>query len=81
MKICLLTLDFPPFRSSGLTLYAESIARGLALRGHHVTVVAASRPERDRLADSPELPDDITVIRVLTRRADWIGFGWEAAKY
>ena len=48
MRICLLTIDFPPFRSSGLTIYAERVALGLAERGHVVTVVAASRPERQR---------------------------------
>ena len=80
MRICLVTLDFPPFRSSGLTIYAEKVARGLAGRGHQVTVVAASRPESER-AESMELAPDITVVRVPVGRADWLGLGWRAARY
>jgi glycosyltransferase involved in cell wall biosynthesis len=80
MRICLLAFDFPPFRSSGLTIYAERIALGLAARGHTVTVVASSRPECDQV-DTVELPDDVCVVRVPCGRLDWIGFGWQAASY
>lgn len=80
MRVCLLTLDFPPFRSSGLTIYAEKVAHGLAARGHAVTVVASSHPERDRV-DTMRLPDNVAVVRVPIGRSDWIGFGWQAARY
>jgi glycosyltransferase involved in cell wall biosynthesis len=79
VRICLVTLDFPPFRSSGLTIYAEKVARGLAGRGHQVTVVAASRPGSER-AESIELARGITVVRVPVGRADWIGLGWQVAR-
>lgn len=55
-RVCLLTFDFPPFRSSGLTVYAEKIAFGLAARHHIVTVVLASRPQCDRV-EAVVLPD------------------------
>lgn len=80
MRVCLLTLDFPPFRSSGLTIYAEKVAHGLAARGHAVTVVASSRPERDRV-DTVRPLDNVAVVRVSTCCLDWIGFGWQAARY
>jgi glycosyltransferase involved in cell wall biosynthesis len=80
MRVCLLTLDFPPFRSSGLTIYAERIALGLAGRGHTVTVVTSSRPEHNRV-DTVGLPGTVSVVRVPIGRLDWIGFGWQAARY
>ena len=80
MRICLVTLDYPPFRSSGLTVYAESVAQGLADRGHSVTVVSADRRECERVAGS-EPPEEISVERVPVGRTDWIGFGWHAARY
>ena len=80
MHVCLLTLDFPPFRSSGLTIYAEQIALGLAARGHAVTVVTSRRPQRDRV-DTVDLPHNVSVVRVPIGRLDWIGFGWQAARY
>lgn len=80
MRVCLLTLDFPPFRSSGLTVYAEKAAAGLAERGHTVTVVASQRPESEHVEDAL-LPQRISVVRVPVGRLDWVGFGWQAAKY
>jgi glycosyltransferase involved in cell wall biosynthesis len=80
VRICFVTLDFPPFRSSGLTIYAEKVARGLARRGHALTVVAAARPDSER-AESIELAPGITVVRVPVGRADWLGLGWQAAHY
>ncbi len=80
MRICLLTLDFPPFRSSGLTVYAEKVAQGLAARGHFVTVVASSRPT-DESVGATLLSDSIHIVRVPGGRLDWIGFGWQAARY
>ena len=80
MRICLLTLDFPPFRSSGLTIYAETIARGMAARGHAVTVVASQRPKRDHVGDVPR-PEDIRVVRLPIGSFDWVAFGWQAARF
>ena len=80
MRICLLTLDYPPFRSSGLTIYAETIARGLVGRGHNVTVVASQRPDQKRM-DGVREPDEVTVFRVPVGPLDWLGFGWQAARY
>ncbi len=80
MRICFVTLDFPPFRGSGLTIYAETVVRGLADRGHDVTVVASSRPESERTEGS-EPPANIMVVRVPSGPADWIGLGWQAARY
>jgi glycosyltransferase involved in cell wall biosynthesis len=80
MRICLLTLDFPPFRSSGLTIYAETIVRGLAARGHSVTVVASQRPKRDQVGDVRP-PEDVRVIRVPVGALDWAAFGWQAARF
>ena len=80
MRICVLTLDFPPFRSSGLTIYAERLVTGLAARGHALTVVASVRPEQRRVEEI-SIEGDVRVVRVPIHRMDWIGFGWEAARY
>ena len=80
MRICFVTLDFSPFRGSGLTVYAETVVRGLAARGHEVTVVAASRPESERAEDSED-PVNMRIVRVSPGPADWIGLGWQAARY
>lgn len=80
MRVCLVTLDFLPFRSSGLTIYAENLARGLAARGHEITVVAAQRPAPASV-DQIALPEAVQVARVPVGRADWIGLGWQAARY
>ena len=80
MRICFVTLDYPPFRGSGLTIYAETVVRGLVARGHEVTVVASNRPERERIeASSP--PDGARVVRLTSGPADWIGLGFQAARY
>jgi glycosyltransferase involved in cell wall biosynthesis len=80
VRICFVTLDFPPFRGSGLTIYAETVVRGLVARGHDVTVVASSRPERERLEGSGP-PVETRIVRVPSGPADWIGLGWQAARY
>ncbi|MCS7220913.1 MAG: glycosyltransferase family 4 protein [Anaerolineae bacterium] len=80
MRVCLVTLDFAPFRSSGLTIYAENLARGLAERGHQVTVIAADRSQSHRVDDVP-IPSGIRVLRMPIGRLDWIGLGWQAARY
>jgi len=80
MRICFLTLDFLPFRSSGLSFYAEKVVEGLAARGHTITVVASYRPEYTQVNDI-QMPANVSIIRVPIGRADWISFGWQAAKY
>lgn len=80
MKVCLITLDFPPFRSSGLTIYAENLARGLVEWGHHVTVIAAERPSRQRLSDAI-VPPGVQVLRMPIGALEWVGLGWQAARY
>jgi glycosyltransferase involved in cell wall biosynthesis len=79
MNVCLVTLDFPPYRTSGLTVYAEQVVRGLSCRGHQVSVLASQRPADRRTGDIP-LPENITVIRLPVGKADWIGLGWQAAR-
>jgi glycosyltransferase involved in cell wall biosynthesis len=74
VKICLVNLDFIPYRSSGLAVYGETLALGLAEAGHEVTVVAARRPDlapRERIGD-------VTVYRTPIGRGDWIGYAWHA---
>ena len=80
MRICFVTLDFAPFRSSGLTVYAESLVCGLAKRGHQVTVIAADRREGIQVDVIP-MPENIQVVRVPVGAFDWIGLGWQAARY
>ncbi len=74
MRICLVGLDFRPYRSSGLSIYTEDLARGLTKLGHEVTVLAARRPGlplRQRL-------DGVEVWRVPIDRSDWIAYSWRA---
>jgi glycosyltransferase involved in cell wall biosynthesis len=80
MRVCLVTLDFAPFRSSGLTVYAEAVACGLVERGHEVTVVAAARPER-AVVDGAAPPRGIEIIRLPVGRADWLGLGWQSGRF
>jgi glycosyltransferase involved in cell wall biosynthesis len=74
VKICLVNLDFIPHRSSGLAVYGETLARGLADAGHDVTVVAAQRPG---LAAREQI-GAIQVHRAPVGRGDWIGYAWRA---
>lgn len=76
MRICLVSLDYKPYRSSGLTIYAEDLARGLTELGHTVTVLAARRPG---------LPPHhwiggVELHRVPINQLDWIGYSWRTAK-
>jgi glycosyltransferase involved in cell wall biosynthesis len=80
VHVCLVTLDFPPFRSSGLTIYAEKVVRGLVACGHDVTVIAASRPDSKK-TEIIDLPPNVSLVRIPVGRADWIGLGWQAARY
>jgi glycosyltransferase involved in cell wall biosynthesis len=73
MRICLVNLDGFPYRSSGLAVYGETLAIGLAELGHRVTVITARRsglPAHDRFGD-------IEVLRVAAP-LDWMGFSWNA---
>ncbi|HET9223376.1 MAG TPA: glycosyltransferase, partial [Roseiflexaceae bacterium] len=76
MRICLVSLDYAPFRGSGLAIYAEDLARGLRERSHDVTVVAALRPGTAPLADA----GGIVVRRVPIGPSDWIGYSARAAR-
>jgi glycosyltransferase involved in cell wall biosynthesis len=71
------SLDYKPFRSSGLTTYAEDLARGLTERGHSVTVVAARRPG----LPSHDSVGGVEVCRLPIDRSDWISYSWRAARW
>ncbi|MFH1084903.1 MAG: glycosyltransferase family 4 protein [Chloroflexota bacterium] len=74
MRICLANLDFVPYRSSGLAVYGEDLARGLAGCGHQVTVVCSHRPG----LPTEETIEAIQVYRVPQGKTDWIGYAWHA---
>jgi glycosyltransferase involved in cell wall biosynthesis len=76
LRICLVSLDYKPYRSSGLTIYAEDLARGLTELGHQLTVLAAQRPG----LPCQQQIDGIEVSRVAIGRSDWIGYSWRAAQ-
>jgi glycosyltransferase involved in cell wall biosynthesis len=76
MNICLLNLDYTPFRTAGLTVYGELLAGGLQAAGHRVTVVASRRQQ----APLEEVIEGIRVLRVPIGPADWLGFGYQSAR-
>ncbi len=76
MDICLINLDFVPFRSSGLAVYGERLALGLAERGHQITVIASRRPGMP----AHETQGEIEVYRVPIGRSNWLGFAWYAGR-
>jgi glycosyltransferase involved in cell wall biosynthesis len=76
VQICLVSLDYWPYRSSGLTIYAEDLARGLHECGHAVTVIAALRPGTVPF----NIVNDVEVARVPVGASDWIGYSYRAAK-
>ena len=79
LKICLVNTDFIPFRGSGQTVYAEKIARGLAV--HNDVTVISSKIEGTK---STERIGNIRVIRIPIPNYDpskWIGFGYQAGKF
>jgi glycosyltransferase involved in cell wall biosynthesis len=79
MKLCLVSLDFIPYRSSGLAVYAEKIALGISMR-HNVTVVTHQPGGTKR----EELIDGIRVIRMPIPdldRSKWLTFSYKAARY
>jgi glycosyltransferase involved in cell wall biosynthesis len=76
VRICLVSLDYKPYRSSGLTIYGEDLARGLTESGHSVTVLAGRRPG---------LPpyhwvEGVELHRAPINQLDWISYSWRAAK-
>jgi glycosyltransferase involved in cell wall biosynthesis len=76
MNICLLNLDYKPYRTAGLTVYGELLAEGLREAGHRVTVVASRRQRALR----EEILEGIRVLRVPVGPTDWLGFGYQAAR-
>jgi glycosyltransferase involved in cell wall biosynthesis len=81
MKILIVLTYYRP-HTSGLTIYAERLARGLAARGHQVTVLT-SRFDRSCSIDAME--DGVRVLRapVLFRVSKGVimpTFGWLATR-
>ncbi len=76
MRLCLVSLDIAPARSSGLAVYAERLAQRLAAAGHAVTVIAALRPG----VGPVERLGSVEVRRVPIGWSDWIGYSWRAAR-
>jgi glycosyltransferase involved in cell wall biosynthesis len=77
LRIGLVSLDYSPWRSSGLTIYAEDLARGLTERGHSVTVIAARRPG----LPAHHSVEGVEICRLPIDRSEWIGYCWRAAHW
>ena len=76
MRICLVSLGFAPYRGSGLSIYAETLARGLTEAGQEVTVICGRGPgtlplEGERRAN---------ILRVPIGRTNWIGYAYRASR-
>ena len=76
MRVCLVSLDYKPYRSSGLATYAEDLARGLQEGGLRVTVLAARRPGLPRRHQV----DEVEVYRAPIDGLDWISYAFRAAR-
>ena len=81
MKILTVLTYYRP-HTSGLTIYAERLARALANRGHQVTVMTT---QYDKSLPPTEMMDGVRVIRVpvllrLSKGAIAPAFGWVATK-
>ena len=76
MHICLVSLDYKPYRSSGLTVYAEDLAQGLVERGHQVTVLARQRGDLLR----HQWIDGVEVFRARSGALDWITYSIHAVQ-
>jgi glycosyltransferase involved in cell wall biosynthesis len=76
MNICLVSLDFRPYRTSGHAIFGELLADGLFAAGHRVTMVASRRDG----APEQETGNGIHVRRVDIGPTDWIGFSVRAAR-
>jgi glycosyltransferase involved in cell wall biosynthesis len=75
MRIILASLDIAPCRSSGLAVYAELLARGLAEVGHEVTLVASHRGKAPRSVRR----QNVRVVWIPQGVANWITFAYRAA--
>ena len=76
MKICLINLDYKPYRGSGLTIYGELLAEGLANKGHEVSVICSNHSS----SDSEETINKVKIYRVGPVKFDWIHFSYLATK-
>ena len=76
MHVCLISLDYKPFRSSGLAIYAEDLVRGLVELHHTPTVIAARRPG----LPPKQCIDGVDVYRTPISSLDWISYSWHAAR-
>ncbi len=76
MNICLVSLDFRPYRTSGHAILGELLADGLSAAGHDVTMVAS---RRDGALDQ-EQSNGARVLRADIGPTDWIGFSLRAAR-
>jgi glycosyltransferase involved in cell wall biosynthesis len=77
MRICLINLDFAPYRSSGLTIYGEKLARGISKK-YETTVITSHRGEKRE-----EHSNNIRLIRIPISALDktrWIDFSYKASK-
>jgi glycosyltransferase involved in cell wall biosynthesis len=82
MKVLIALTYYRPW-TSGLTIYVERLARGLAARGHHVTVLTS---QYDRSLPHVERLDGVSVVRapVLLRVSKGVimpTFGWLATRF
>ena len=87
MNLCLINLDLGSFRSSGLAVYGEALATGLAARGHRVVAIASRRrgpglSGREGLAAHEMVGNhqEIEVYRVPIGPSNWIGFAGRAGR-
>ena len=81
MRVLVVLTYYRP-HTSGLTIYAERMARGLAARGHEVTVLTS---RFDPATPLEELRDGVRIIRVpvLWRVGKGVimpSFGWMATR-
>jgi glycosyltransferase involved in cell wall biosynthesis len=81
MKILIVLTYYRP-HTSGLTIYAERLARGLAARGHQVTVLTS---RFDRSCPVEAMEDGVRIVRapVLFRVSKGVimpAFGWLATR-
>jgi glycosyltransferase involved in cell wall biosynthesis len=79
LNICLVNPDFIPMRGSGVAVYAEKIARGLAVN-HNVTFISS----KIKGTSPTEWIDNIHVIRIPGPGYDpskWIAFSYKTAKF
>jgi len=75
LRICLANLDFIPTRSSGLAVFGETLALGLAAAGQEVVMVARGAPG----APAQERIQGVEVHRTAVSRGDWVAYAWQAA--